>query len=255
VHKGRKTEGVSPTSIRDLRDLRRAIGLEIRQAREDAGISQRRLAAEAGVSQSHLSDIESGDVEASVTVLARIVRVLGGRLRLRIEPGSGPLIRDHLQSAMLEALLPLLHARWARFLEVPVHRPVRGVIDLVVAEQSANLLVATELHSQVRRLEQQLRWATEKAGALANETAIAPRGPEDPPTISRLLVLRSTAATRALAATYGHVLATAYPADPSEIMAALTDTAPWPGPGLIWMAVDHGRAHLIERRGRPTPRE
>src|SRR3990170_1608160 len=217
----------SPAALREQRDLRRAVGLEIRRAREDAGVSQDRLAAEAA-----------------------IARALGGRLRIRIEPGSGPAIRDHIQAAMLQALLPLIDVRWARFLEVPVHRPVRGMIDLVLADQPANLLVATELQSQIRRLEQQLRWAMEKAEALRNLPDLAPQGAGDPPTISRLLVLRSTAATRALERTYGHVLAAAYPAPAHEVMAALTGTAPWPGAGILWMTVEGGGAHLIERRPR-----
>ncbi|MFI5254117.1 MAG: helix-turn-helix domain-containing protein [Candidatus Limnocylindrales bacterium] len=239
-----------PGRLRNQRDLRRAIGLEIRQAREDAGVSQALLARHVGISQGYLSRIESGEAEATVTVLAQIARVLGGRLRVRFEPGSGPLIRDHLQAAMLEALLPLLHPRWARFLEVPVHRPVRGLIDLVLADPTPNLLLATEVHSQVRRLEQQVRWANEKAAALANEPQLTPRRADDPPTISRLLVLRSTQATRALARNYGHVLTAAYPADPREIRAALTSDRPWPGAGIIWMEVDHGVAHLIDRRAR-----
>src|SRR3972149_920096 len=94
-----------------------------------------------------------------MAILAAIARALGGRLRIRIEPGSGPAIRDHIQAAMLQALLPLIDVRWARFLEVPVHRPVRGMIDLVLADQPTNLLVATELQSQIRRLGQQPRWA------------------------------------------------------------------------------------------------
>ena len=240
----------SPAALREQRDLRRAVGLEIRRAREDAGVSQDRLAAEAGISQGHLSRIEAGEVEASMAILAAIARALGGRLRIRIEPGSGPAIRDHIQAAMLQALLPLIDVRWARFLEVPVHRPVRGMIDLVLADQPANLLVATELQSQIRRLEQQLRWAMEKAEALRNLPDLAPQGAGDPPTISRLLVLRSTPATRALEATYGHVLAAAYPATAHEVLAALTGTAPWPGAGILWMTVEGGGAHLIERRPR-----
>lgn len=240
--------GRSTGFLRELRDLRRAIGSEIRRAREDAGVAQARLAAEAGISQGHLSEIEAGEVEASISVLAAIARALGGRLRVRIEPFSGPLIRDHLQAAMLQALLPIIHPRWARFVEVPVHRPVRGMIDLVLADQIPNLLVATEVQSQMRRLEQQLRWAMEKAEALRNESDLAPRGPGEPPTISRLLLLRSTAATRALEATYGHVLAAAYPADPRNVLAALTGTATWPGAGILWVDVDHGRARVIERR-------
>lgn len=238
----------SPAALREQRDLRRAVGLDIRRAREDAGLSQARLATEAGISQGYLSRIEAGEREASTAILAAIARVLGGRLRIRIEPGSGPAIRDHIQAAMLQALLPLVHVRWARFLEVPVHRPVRGMIDLVLADQPANLLVATELQSQIRRLEQQLRWAMEKAEALRNVPDLAPQGAGEPATISRLLVLRSTAATRALEATYGHVLAAAYPADTCDVVAALTGEAAWPGAGILWMTVEGGRAHLIERR-------
>jgi transcriptional regulator with XRE-family HTH domain len=241
--------GRSPLFLRELRDLRRAIGSEIRRAREDAGFAQARLAAEAGISQGHLSEVEAGVVEASVEVLAAIARVLGGRLRVRIEPGSGPLIRDHIQAAMLQALLPLVHVRWARFVEVPVHRPVRGMIDLVLADQATNLLLASEFHSQIRRLEEQLRWAMEKAEALRNVPDLAPRGAGDPPTISRLLVLRSTVATRALARTFGQVLRTAYPADPRDTVAALTGTAPWLGAGILWMDVEGGRARVIDRRG------
>src|SRR3989304_4511150 len=133
----------SPAALREQRDLRRAVGLEIRRAREDAGGGQGR-AAGAGLSQGPLSRIEAGEVEASMAILAAIARALGGRLRIRIEPGSGPAIRDHIQAAMLQALLPLIDVRWARFLEVPVHRPVRGMIDLVLADPPANLLVATE---------------------------------------------------------------------------------------------------------------
>jgi transcriptional regulator with XRE-family HTH domain len=240
--------GRSPLFLRELRDLRRAIGSEIRRAREDAGVPQARLAAEAGISQGHLSEVEAGRVEASVEVLTAIARALGGRLRVRIETGSGPLIRDHIQAAMLQGLLPLIHTRWARFVGVPVNHPVRGMIDLVLADQAANVLLASEFHSQIRRLEEQLRWAMEKTEALRNVADLAPRGASEPPTISRLLVLRSTAATRALERTFGEVLRAAYPADPRDIVVALTGTAPWPGAGILWMDVEGGRARLIERR-------
>jgi hypothetical protein len=53
---------------------------------------------------------------------------------------------------MLQALLPLIDGRWARF-EVPVHRPVRGMID-PSSRTSRRTFVATELQSQIRRLEQ-----------------------------------------------------------------------------------------------------
>ncbi len=233
--------------LREVRDLRRALGLEMRRLREDVGVSQARLGMAASVSQGYVSAIEAGESAAGLAVLVRLVRPLGGRLRVRIESGAGPLVRDHLQAAMLEALLGAIHPRWARFAEVSVDRPARGSIDLVLAERESNLLVATEIHSQVRRLEAQLRWAEEKARGLSNRIDLAPHGPLEPPAISRLLVLRSTASTRRMAKTYGHVLGTAYPASTHDVLHALLGDAAWPGPGIIWMNVDRGKVRLIER--------
>src|SRR5439155_16372724 len=113
-----------------------AIGAQIRTSREDLGISQARLAATAGVSASHLSRIEAATTEASVDVLSALAAALGGRLRVRIEPGSGSPIRDHIQACMVDELVRRLHARWRRFLEVPVYRPVRGVIDAVLGDRT-----------------------------------------------------------------------------------------------------------------------
>jgi transcriptional regulator with XRE-family HTH domain len=226
-------------AARDTQDLVRAIGTEVRRQREDAGLSQRRLARAAGIDQAHLSRIEAGGIEAGVRVLDALAHALGGRLRVRIEPGMGPAIRDHLQSAMVEALLRSINPRWARFPEVAVHRPVRGFIDLVLADRDANLLVAIEVHSQIRRLEQQLRWANEKAEALRDLPQLAPAGPAGvAPTTSKLLVLRSTQATRAIVDGHRHLLAPVYPAQQAEIMAALTGHAPWPGAGIVWMAIE-----------------
>jgi transcriptional regulator with XRE-family HTH domain len=244
-----------PSLARDLRDTRRGIGLDVRRQREDAGISQRALARAASISQAHLSAIEAGETEPSLTALTLVAHALGGRARVRIEPGVGPQLRDHLQAAMLDSLLASVHPRWARFPEVVVHRPVRGMVDVVLGDRSSNLLVATEIQSQIRRLEAQLRWGNEKAEALASRPDLSPLGPHAPPSISRLLVLLSTSTLRALASTYRHVLFAAYPAPTNAVLASLLGTDPWPGPGVVWMTVHDGQAHLIERAsvGRPEP--
>jgi hypothetical protein len=79
-------------------------------------------------------------------------------LGVRLYPGTGPLIRDHLQAAMIEALLQILHPRWRPSPEVWVTRPVQGVIDLVleaeVDDDATAPLIATEAQSELRRLEQ-----------------------------------------------------------------------------------------------------
>ena len=90
---------------------------------------------------------------------------------------------------MSEALIDILHPRWSPHPEVPVYRPVRGVIDLVLADPAARQVVASELQSQLRRIEQQIRWSVQKADALA---ALAEF---EGARVSRLLVVRNTAAS------------------------------------------------------------
>src|SRR5262249_10708924 len=148
-------------------ELRRSVADELRRQREDLGLSQRRLAEAAGVSQSMISLLEAAQVDAGIEVLARASAALGGRLTVRIDPRIGTPIRDHLQAAMIEGLLRELGPCWKSYLEMAVYRPVRGVIDLVLEDRTRRVAVATEAHSELRRIEQQLRWAAAKADALA----------------------------------------------------------------------------------------
>src|SRR4051794_17996513 len=148
-------------------ELRRQIADEVRRYREDAGLSQRRLATAAGVSQALVSELEAGNGDPGVEVLARIGAALGGRLSIRIDPGTGSPVRDHLQAAIVECIARSAAPRWKRLLEVAVYRPVRGVIDLVLYDADEATIVATEVQSELRRLEQQLRWLHAKADALA----------------------------------------------------------------------------------------
>jgi transcriptional regulator with XRE-family HTH domain len=230
-------------AARQEAELRRAVGMEIRRLREDTGISLRRLSTAAGVSYGHLWAIESGTVSPSFEVLARVAGALGGRPIIRIDPGTGPLIRDHIQAAMLQGALSQLHPRWRRLLDVSVYRPVRGSIDLVLDDPAEAITVATEVESQLRRIEQQVRWATTKADALAlggaRELASVTGRPS---AVSRLLLLRVTSTTLQVARTYGDVLKAAYPARHADALAALTGTNTWPGPALVWMDVSAGRA-------------
>jgi hypothetical protein len=98
-----------------------------------------------------------------------------------------------------------------------------------------------EVHSDLRRVEQQLRWAAEKSDALPSSriwAVVTPAGGLTPP-VSRLLVLRSTARTRSLAREFRATLAAAYPADPGDVLEGLADAAvPWPGNGLLWSRVE-----------------
>ena len=150
------------------RDAARRLGSDIRQMREDAGLRQAAVARSRGRRPGRTSRDRGGRCRAE----PRGPRCGSGWRSGRTSacgtsPNTGPRIRDHLQVAMSEALLRALHPRWRATPEVPVYRPVHGVIDLVLEERDGTTTVATELHSQVRRVEQQVRWQMQKADALA----------------------------------------------------------------------------------------
>ncbi|MBA2570152.1 MAG: helix-turn-helix transcriptional regulator [Chloroflexi bacterium] len=176
--------------------------MEFRQLREDAGITQDAVSEAAGISASLESRIESADVAASLEAWIAIATAFGGDLSVRVYPNTGPPIRDRFQAPIVETLLRELHPRWRAIPEVVVRSPARGVIDVVLVDQAAGVLVGVEVHSQIHRLEQQLRWANENAASLPSSDLWALVSGDGRQQVSQLLLLRSTQATRALAATY-----------------------------------------------------
>jgi transcriptional regulator with XRE-family HTH domain len=141
------------------RRLRALIADDVRAARQDAGLSLRRVARPAEISHATLLGVERGTHDPSTEVLARVAAALGMDLAVRLYPGTGPLVRDHLQAAMIEALLGILHPRWRPTPEVWVTRPMKGVIDLVLEATDASDAprIAVEAQSELRRMEQQVR--------------------------------------------------------------------------------------------------
>ena len=210
----------------------------------EAGASLGGLSAVVGIHKSHLARIENGEAQPSLEVLSAIGVALGADLSVRYYPGSGPRIHDRFQAPMVETLLSALDPRWGAELEVPILRPSRGVIDIVLTERSGRTVIATEVQTEMRRLEQQLRWSAEKADGLAARLVDEQRS--RPGAVSRLLVLRSTVALREIARRYSTTLATAYPARSHECVLALTSpNAPWPGAGIVWMRVHGSQTTLL----------
>lgn len=239
-------EALRTSTGRICRDMRVVIGGEIRRMRVDAGLTQRRLAALADIDHGFLSLIERGLWEPSLAVLVAIATALGGTVNVRYYPGTGPRLTDPIQARITEALVRILHPRWTRMLEVPVYRPARGVIDLVAHDRAANVVVATEVQSQMRRLEQQIRWSNEKADALPS--AEFWRFTDPGPRIERLLILRSTRINRELASRFAETLVIAFPAASFEAYRALTTPdAPWPGSALVWATVDGDTARILDQ--------
>ena len=216
------------------RALRRSAGEQIRDLREERGLSLREVAAASGLHPSVIARAEVGGGNLTVVSLAKVATALGAEPSLRLYPATGPRLRDHLQVRLLETLLGQLHPRWRPRLEVPVYRPVRGVIDLVVVDPIAGELAAGEAHSEIRRAERQFRWAAEKADALPSAGGWPWMSMQ--PQVARLLILRSTDATRSTVRAAQHVFAAAYPGSTAEAVEALRSaTGILPAATIVWI--------------------
>jgi transcriptional regulator with XRE-family HTH domain len=226
--------------------IRTSLGADLRRYRTDAGLSLRQVGDAAAVDPSFLSLIERGLAEPSYATLAALASVLGLDPSVRLYPTTGPLIRDRHQAAIVEALLRSLAPAWVRAVEVPVHRPARGVIDAVFARPE--VVIATEIHTDLRTIDQTLRWAAAKAESLPSADRWDQLSDGGRAVIDRLLVLRSTRHNRELVSAHAETFRAAYPADPHESLRALTGSAQWPGSTLLW-ATTHPRGVRIHARG------
>jgi transcriptional regulator with XRE-family HTH domain len=235
------------TSVgRRARESRIRVGRDIRNLREDGGVSQRALSRAAGIDHGFLSLVERGDREPSITALTAIASALGAELGIRLYPGVGPRLRDPIQARIVEELVRAVHPRWERQLEVPVIRPARGFIDLVLTDRPPSIAICTEVQSELRRIEQLIRWSNEKAAALPSAPfwdRIAER-----PRIERLMVVRSTRVNRQVVARFGETLAAAYPARAEDAYRALTTgDVEWPGSALLWAEVRGDQVTILDR--------
>ncbi len=226
---------------------------DLRDARLERGVSQRALAAAAGIDHATVSRVEAGQAELPLRRLVALATALGMEPNIRLYPAAGPRIHDRVSAPIADALLRVAHPRWVPRLEVPVAVPARGVIDIVLADRQANDVVATEVQGQLRRVEQQVRWAAQKADSLPS----APGWPwtVGPSSVSRLLVLRSTPETRALVRGLPDLFRAACPVAERDAWHALTgDGVRWPGNALLWAEVHGGRARILDGAPRGSGR-
>ena len=242
---------MSPTRLQSVADrhtldLRRSLVEQVGRLRDDSGVSVGALARAAGLSDGYVARILVGTERPTLEVYGRLAAVLGADLSVRLYPNTGPAVRDRHQAPILECLLRERHPRWQPFTEVAVRRPSRGWIDIALLELRERVIVATEIQTDLRRLEQQIRWSAAKADALPSWDGWARLGVE--PQVSRLLVLRRTRASRQTAVDYAAQLRVAYPAHPDDAIASLTGTTPWPGAAMAWAVVERGQARLVPGR-------
>jgi transcriptional regulator with XRE-family HTH domain len=225
--------------------LRRSIADDLRQMRLDAGVSRVAVARVAGVDPSFITKIEAGTAAPSLETYVRICAALGADFAARPYPNTGPAIRDRHQVRIAELLARSLDPRWRVSPEVAVRRPARGWIDAVLEDGRSRTLVATELESDIRRVEQVLRWSRAKADSLPSATAWPAWARDGDPAISQLLIVRRTRANRVVAEAARRQLRDAYPADPCDALEALAGSAAWPGAAMIWAQLDGPDPRLV----------
>jgi len=223
------------------------LGDDVRRQRQDAGLTRLELARAAGIDDAYLGRLERGVGRPSLDTYAKLAVVLGADLAARLYPNTGPLIRDQHRARITEALLELLHPRWQAYPEVAVRQPARGSIDLVLHAERERVVVTAEIQSELRRLEQLLRWSAAKAESLTSWEGWAHLGSVE--SRSQLLIVRSTRVTRQMGRDFAKQIASAFPAHPADAMAALTTpTGPWPGAALIWVDLRPEQIRFIRRR-------
>jgi len=235
------------------RNLAHDLAGELKHARMDRRVSQRDLAIAAAIDHTLVSRIERGTVEPLLETLVAIATALGMEASVKLYPTVGPRIHDRVSAPITDALLGIAHARWASRLEVFVLAPAKGVIDLALTDHRTNDVVATEVQGQLRRVEQQLRWAGAKADSLPSAKGWP--WTAGPPRISRLLVVRSSTETRALVRALPELFRAAYRAPEAEAFRALTSPIePWPGHALLWAEVSDGSARILDGPPRASGR-
>lgn len=232
--------GFERTVLRLTHRANIGFGEDVVRLRIDAGITRLKLARTAGVNDSYLARIEAGVAQPSVGVCIRLGLALGADMAHRLYPTTGPTIRDRLQAAIAQTLLSILHPRWHPFLELAVRRPSRGWIDVGLHASAQNMFVTTEIQSELRRLEQLIRWSEAKADSVPSWDGFARLGGS--PVVSRLLIVRETRTNRAVAEEFRRVVRAAYPARPDEALESLVSGSAWPGPAVPWAARDRARS-------------
>lgn len=226
--------------------LNRSLAEEVLRLRSDSGLTQRALATASGVDVGYLCRIERGTERPSLETFARLGLALGADFVAHLYPNTGPPIHDRHQARILETLLSIAHPRWQAYPEVPVRRPARGFIDVVLHDAREGCVVASEIESRLARLEQSIRWSAEKAESLPSWDRYGQLA--DVRSTSRLLIVRATRANRAIGREFARQLEAAFPAHPADALDAITGTRPWPGAALVWVDLGSAGARFLRRR-------
>jgi transcriptional regulator with XRE-family HTH domain len=230
--------------------IRARVAEDLERLLADSGMSAAALARAAGISHAFVSKILARTARPTFDTLAKLAVPLGADVAARLYPNTGPTVQDRHQAPILEHLLGILGGQWRPFTEVSVWKPVRGAIDVVLHDRRAGLVVATEIESDMRRIEQVVRWSKQKAEALPSWSGWDGVAGADGsrPRVAQLLIVRRTRGNERIAREFARQLALAYPAHPDDAIAALHGDTPWPGSAIVWARTDRNAVRLLATR-------
>lgn len=222
----------SRIAIRDaeraLRHESRRAADELRRMRLRAGVSQAAVAAAAGTTRSLVCRLEQGDPVVALRTRFRVAAVLGADLRLAAYEGSGALIRNSIQAAIVEELLRSRAPRWRPSVEAAVPGPGRRSVDLRLDGPTDTILI--EVETRVGSLEEIVRELHAKRRAFVDAAATGGRR------VHVALALPVTRRHTTLVKAHPEIVRAAFPASSAAIRSALTSPSQlWPGDGLLWV--------------------
>lgn len=187
-------------------DLRRVVGVELRNARLEAGLSLEDVAQSAGLSKAEVSRIERGLAPwVSVDAICRLAVIVGLTASIRVYP-DGPPIRDAAHAALLARLKRELPARLEWRVEVPLPIPGdRRAWDATI--RAHGWWIAVEAETRIHDLQ-----------ALERRLALKRRDGGKPCVI---LLINDTRPNRAALAAARESLRGEFPLEAREVLGAL----------------------------------
>ena len=185
-------------------------GEELQRARLEAGLSIRRVGRERASTRATSAGSELGPSALSQDALVAVAQSVGHDASVRLYPSSGPRVRDHVQVRMLEALLRALIRAGSAASRCPSIGRCAASSTSCLDDASPTSSFPAKAHSALHAVDAQVRWAAQKTDALPSATGW-PWGIDGDPARSRLLLLRDTAANRALVGSAAAMFRAAYP--------------------------------------------
>jgi len=194
-----------------------------------AGVSQAAVAAAVGSTRSLICRLEQGDPAVALRMRFRVAAVLGADLRLMAYQGSGALIRDSAQAAIVEHLLHSRGGGWRPSVEADVPGPGRRSVDLRIDGPTDTVLI--EVETRVASLEEIVRELHSKRQAVVESLGVSSRR-----RVHVVLALPVTHRHSTMVKAHPEIIRAAFPVRSAGIRRALIGQAQqWPGDGLLWV--------------------